>query len=217
MNFMKKFKVTFLFDKNNNLIENFFIKYKSKKDKKYKFKFSKNYKNIKNQDLVFILNYTKILPANFLKKNKLNLVVHASNLPKNKGFAPLSHQVLRGKNKLKISLFEAVKKLDAGNIFIRNNLYLNGTELSKELKKKQCLAIKKIVEKFLAKYPKIKSKKQIGKSTFNKRRTKIDSKIDISKSIKSQFNLLRICDNDLYPCFFYHKNTKYLLKIFKGK
>tara|TARA_Y100000590_G_C15647312_1_gene987364 strand:+ start:215 stop:859 length:645 start_codon:yes stop_codon:yes gene_type:complete len=214
---MKKFKVTFLFDKNNNSIEKFFFKYKNKKNKKYKFTISRNFKNVKNQDIVFILNYTKILPNSFLNKNKLNLVVHASDLPKDRGFAPLSYQILRGKNKIKISLFEAVKKLDSGNIYIKNNLKLNGTELSNELRIKQSLAVRKITENFLSRYPKLKSKKQIGKGNLNKRRTQIDSKIDINKSIKSQFNLLRICDNDLYPCFFYHKNTKYLLKIFKGK
>ena len=58
---MKKFKVTFLFDKNNNSIEKFFFKYKNKKNKKYKFTISRNFKNVKNQDIVFILNYRCLL------------------------------------------------------------------------------------------------------------------------------------------------------------
>ena len=61
----------------------------------------------------------------------------------------------------------------------------------------------------------MKLKKQKGKGNFNKRRTKKDSEININKSIKSQFNHLRICDNDKYPAFFKYKNNKYLLKIFK--
>jgi methionyl-tRNA formyltransferase len=43
-----------------------------------------------------------------------------------------------------------------------------------------------------------------------------DSEININKSIKSQFNLLRICDNEKYPAFFKYKNCKFILKIFKG-
>ena len=58
-------------------------------------------------------------------------------------------------------------------------------------------------------------KKQNGKSSFNKRRTKKDSEININKSIKSQFNLLRICDNNKYPAFFKYRNTKYVIKIYK--
>ena len=44
-----------------------------------------------------------------------------------------------------------------------------------------------------------------------------DSKLNINRSIKSQFNLLRINDNKLYPSFFYYKKNKYLLKIYKEK
>ena len=39
--------------------------------------------------------------------------------------------------------------------------------------------------------------------------------IDLNKNLKSQFNLLRICDNEKYPAFFNYKNKKYILKIFK--
>ena len=35
------------------------------------------------------------------------------------------------------------------------------------------------------------------------------------KSIKSQFNHMRINDNKLYPSFFKHKNCEYILKIYK--
>ena len=73
----------------------------------------------------------------------------------------------------------------------------------------------KILKNFLKNYPRMKLKKQKGKGNFNKRRTKKDSQININKSIKSQFNHLRICDNDKYPAFFKYKNNKYFLKIFK--
>ena len=71
------------------------------------------------------------------------------------------------------------------------------------------------LNKFLKKYPKVKFKKQICKGNFNKRRTPQDLELNINKSIKSQLNLLRICDNDLYPCFFNYKGKKYILKINK--
>ena len=66
----KKFKVTFLIEKNNNWIEQSLIKYKFNLEKKYSFRIQKNYKNIKNEDIVFILNNTKILPENFLNKKE---------------------------------------------------------------------------------------------------------------------------------------------------
>jgi len=96
---IKKYKVTFLIDTSNNWIEKYLKKKNFGLKKEFKFKFESNYKKIKNQDIVFILGYTKILKNNFLKKNKYNLVVHESNLPKGKGFAPVQWQILNKKKK----------------------------------------------------------------------------------------------------------------------
>lgn len=81
----------------------------------------------------------------------------------------------------------------------------------------QAQAYLKIIKKFLIKYPNIKSRPQKGRSNFNLRRRSEDSEININKSIKSQFNLLRICDNEFYPAFFKYKKNKYILKIFHKK
>ena len=88
-------------------------------------------------------------------------------------------------------------------------------KLSEELRAKQAFGKLKIIKKFLLKYPKLISKKQTGKGNFNKKRKPKDSKINIKKSIKSQFNLLRVSDNESYPCYFEYKKQKYVLKIYK--
>ena len=38
--------------------------------------------------------------------------------------------------------------------------------------------------------------------------------LNVSKTIKEQFNLLRVCDNERYPAFFYLNNKKYIIKIY---
>jgi len=40
-----------------------------------------------------------------------------------------------------------------------------------------------------------------------------DSRLDIDRSIKEQFNLLRVVGNEEYPAFFEINGHKYLLKI----
>ena len=67
----KKYKVTFLLDKNNLWFEKQLKNYNFKLKHKYKFKISKNYINVKKQDIVFPLSYTKILPESFFMRNKL--------------------------------------------------------------------------------------------------------------------------------------------------
>jgi methionyl-tRNA formyltransferase len=47
------------------------------------------------------------------------------------------------------------------------------------------------------------------------RRTSKDSEIDICKSISEQFNLLRIADDERYPCFFNYKGYRYKISLTK--
>jgi len=212
-----KYKVTFLLDKSNLWFEKQVRNYNFKLNNKYIFKISKNLNNIKNQNIVFPLSYTKILPESFLQKNELVLIAHSSKLPKDKGFAPLQYQILKNKKKVYISLIKAAKKVDTGSIYYQNSFMLDSTELSDEIRYIQGLQILKIINKFLIKYPNVKSKKQSGKSNFNKRRYPKDSELNVNKTIKQQFNHLRVNDNKLYPSFFYFKGQKYIIKIFKKK
>ena len=214
---MKKYKVTFLLDKSNLWFEKQLKNYNFRLKNKYTFKISKNSNNVKNQNIVFPLSYTKILSESFLQKNELVLIAHSSKLPKDKGFAPLQYQILRNKNKVYMSLIKAVKEADDGPIYFQDYFVLNGTELSDEIRNIQGKQVLNIIRKFLIKYPNVKLKKQIGKSNFNKRRYPKDSQLDIHKSIKQQFNHLRINDNELYPSFFYYKGQKYIFKVFKEK
>ena len=213
----KNFKVTFLLDKSNLWFEKKLRSYNFKLNNKYIFKISKNLNNVKNQNIVFPLSYTKILPQSFLQKNELVLIAHPSKLPKNKGFAPLQYEILKNKKKFYITLIKAEKKVDAGPIYSQNSFILDGTELSDEIRNIQGLQLLKIIKNFLIKYPNIKKTKQAGKASFNKRRNFKDSELNINKTIKQQFNHLRINDNKLYPSFFYIKGQKYIIKVFKEK
>ena len=61
--------------------------------------------------------------------------------------------------------------------------------------------IREMKKKLINKY-KLKSNNLVGKSNFNMRRYAKDSQLDINKTIKDQFNHLRINDNKLYHSFF---------------
>ena len=71
--------------------------------------------------------------------------------------------------------------------------------------------------KYLKKFPNLKQLKQSKKSSYNKKRTPKDSELNLNKTIKEQFNHLRINDNIKFPSFFIYKKTKYFIKIYKEK
>ena len=72
-----------------------------------------------------------------------------------------------------------------------------------------------MIIKFLINIKNLKPIKQRGSSTVYRRRTPNDSELNINKTLKLQFNLLRVVDNERYPAFFKHKNNKYILKVYK--
>jgi methionyl-tRNA formyltransferase len=211
---MESKKIFFLLDPTNFWIEKFLEKSLKDFPKKYNYVITKNQKIIKNS-IVFVLSYTKILKKNFISRNKKILILHPSKLPKDKGFAPVQNQILRNKRLIHCCLLEVDEKVDSGDIIYRDTFLLSGHELSDEIRKKQAIAQLKLIRKFLKNYPKFIAYKQKGISTFNKRRKPEDSELNINRNIKSQFNLLRICDNDLYPAFFRYKKNIYIIKIFK--
>ena len=51
-----------------------------------------------------------------------------------------------------------------------------------------------------------------GLKTYKKRKPE-DSKLDINKDIKSQFDLMRIADPNRYPAFFIIHGRKYKIKL----
>lgn len=168
---------------------------------------------IKSGNVAFFLSCFEIITQEYLKLNEHNIVVHASDLPKGKGWSPATWQILEGKNDIPITLFEATEAVDAGDYYIKDILHLDGTELIDEWQKKLGQKIIYMCLEFINNYAHIKSKPQVGETTFYERRKPEDSKLDINKTIKEQFNLLRTVDNEKYPAFFVINNKKYSLKI----
>ncbi len=214
---MKK-KIAFLFDNKNLWIKKYFnYKNINFSKKKYSLNFFTNKSKVKNFDVVFVLGYTKKLSNKFLKNNILTLLVHESNLPYGRGSAPIQWQILKNKKNIKICLIMVDKKLDCGDIILKDQMIFKGDELNGEIREKQAKYTLKIINNFLKKYPKFIRKKQKGLPTYFRKRNELDSKLNINKSIKKQFNLLRICDNENYPAYFVFKSNKYKLKIYKEK
>lgn len=167
-------------------------------------------------DIVFILSYHKIIPLEQLKANRHNIVIHASALPQGKGWAPMFWQVLEGKNKIPFTMFEASSGVDDGDIYMQKTLHLTGYELNDLLRDKQANFIMDMCIDFIKKYDDYKHPhRQNGEESFYSKRSAKDSELDVNKTIKEQFNLLRISNNDDYPAFFEIDGHKYNLKIEK--
>ncbi len=175
----------------------------------------RNHDEIREGIIAFYLGCIKITPSEILDKNKYNMVVHESDLPKGRGFAPMTWQILEGINNIPICLFEASDGFDEGNIALKDVIKLDGHELCPEWRDLQGQKTIEICQKLISSNAPIKTIVQQGKSTSYKRRNKEHSRLDPNKTIAEQFQLLRVVDNYRYPAFFDYKGHRYKIKVEK--
>lgn len=168
----------------------------------------------KPYDIVFILSYHRLIPSSVLEKNRHNIVIHASALPKGKGWSPMFWQILEGRNRIPFSMFEASSGVDDGAIYMVRYLELTGYELNTELRALQAEKVLQMCREFIDGYDAfLPPNPQKGHETFYAKRGQKESRLDSDKSIREQFNLLRIVDNEHYPAYFEIDGRRYTLKI----
>lgn len=185
--------------------------------KGYRVQWVHNKEELLAADFCFYLSCGQIVPVHILSQYKHNLVVHESDLPQGRGWSPLTWQILEARSRIPATLLEAAEKVDSGAIYAQEWMTFEGHELVHEMREKQALATTKLCKKFVEKYSEIleTAREQVGKASFYTRRREADSEIDPTQSIESQFNLLRVVDNQRYPAYFDRQNYRYLLKIEK--
>lgn len=182
----------------------------------YTFVFSNDYEDNVKVDFTFFLSCHKKIKEDYLELSDENFVIHESDLPKGRGWSPLTYQIIEGKNNIKISLIKVSNHFDSGDICLQLAMKFDGYELVEELRQIQFSYSLNLVLQYLKNHNNIVCRKQTGDPSYYKKRLQSDSELDISKTIEEQFNLLRTVDNDRYPAFFYIDGNKYLIKIFKA-
>lgn len=172
--------------------------------------------SIQHGNVMFILSCDKILKKNFLEYHDNNIVIHASDLPKGKGWSPWTWEIESGATSITLTLFEADEKLDSGDWYIKTKCPLNGYELIDDIRDKLIHTQIDMIETYLRTYP-VESVEQSGIETFYPKRNTSNQKLNIDSSLRELFNHLRVCDNERYPAYFYMDDQKYILKIYHSE
>ncbi|OWY27429.1 methionyl-tRNA formyltransferase [Herbaspirillum robiniae] len=170
---------------------------------------------VRPADFCFCLSFSKIISADARKHFKHTLVVHESDLPNGRGWAPMTWQILEGKKRIPVTLIEAVDNVDAGPIYLQEWIDLDGTELNPEWRMLQAHATQRLCLQWLKAYPSIinEARQQTGEGSLYPRRRPGDSKLDPRKTLAEQFDLLRVVDNKDYPAFFEMRGRLYEIGI----
>ena len=79
-----------------------------------------------NPDVVVVVAYGQILPADILNLNKIYFLnVHASLLPKWRGAAPIQRAIMNKDQETGISIMKIIEKLDAGPVLLKSKIKIN--------------------------------------------------------------------------------------------
>ncbi|WP_237262818.1 formyltransferase family protein [Thiomicrorhabdus immobilis] len=166
-------------------------------------------------DLLFLISCSEIINAVDREKFKHVLVIHASDLPKGRGWSPHIWEIVNGACEMTVSLLEADDAVDTGDIWHKLKLKIPSTALYDEINQLLFDAEIALMDYAVKNFGKVIPKPQ-GESvepSYWSKRTPKDSELDIKGSIEEQFNLIRVCDPDRFPAFFYKDGKKFILKI----
>ena len=119
-------------------------------------------------DYIFFPHWSYLVPEEIYKKFEC-INFHMTDLPYGRGGSPLQNLIVRGHQETKLSAIRCVKELDAGPIYLREKLSLNGS--AEEIFIRASRLIESMIVKILSEQPIPIDQDQKGEVTAFKRRT----------------------------------------------
>ena len=169
-------------------------------------------------DLLFLISCSEIVSEADRQAYSKALVIHASDLPQGRGWSPHIWQIIGGATTVTLSLLEAANKVDSGDIWQKLQVNVSKDSLWDEINHAVFDAELKLmdfaVENFGSIEPQVQS--TLIEPTYYPKRTPANSQIDPEKSIKEQFNLIRVCDPDRFPAYFELHGHRFTIRLEKA-
>ena len=156
--------------------------------------FNEAYLNRLKPEKIFIPHWSYFIPDNIYKKFEC-IVFHMTDLPYGRGGSPLQNLIVRGHKKTKISAIKVVKEIDAGDIYLKKDLSLEGT--AKEIYYKATHVIEEMIVEIIENN--IIPEPQTGEPTYFKRRKPEESEIKGLTDLEQVYDYIRMLDADGYP------------------
>lgn len=168
-------------------------------------------------DILFLISCSEIVNSADRSAYGATLVLHASDLPRGRGWSPHIWQIIDGATEITLSLLEAEDRVDSGRIWKKLKFPIPKHALWDEINARLFEAEIELIDFAVSKFNLIQPATQDPsiEPSYYPRRTPADSQIDPSQSIVSQFDRIRISDPNRFPAFFELHGQKYKLILEK--
>lgn len=171
----------------------------------------------KGGDLLFLVSCTQLLSSSVLKLYSRAFVLHASDLPKGRGWSPHIWTILNGEDEITVTLLAAEERVDTGDIFLQRKIKVPDAALWNEINHLLFKVEVDLMRTAVLDFDKLEGVPQDDEitPTYFRKRTPDDSELDIHASLASQFNKMRICDPNRFPAFFELHGVRFKVTVEK--
>jgi methionyl-tRNA formyltransferase len=168
-------------------------------------------------EILFLVSCSEIISTKERDMYLATLVLHASDLPKGRGWSPHIWEIVRGAEVITLSLLEAEDKLDSGRIWQKLDIPIPKHALWDEINQLLFAAEIELINFAIQNFGTASSahQKATDIASYYPKRTPEDSRIDVNKSIAEQFDLIRVCDPNRFPAYFEYLGFRYTLTLEK--
>lgn len=156
--------------------------------------FNIDFLNSFRPDKIFIPHWSYIIKEDILLNYEC-IIFHMTDLPFGRGGSPLQNLILRGFKGTKISALRATNELDAGPIYLKNKLSLDGS--AQEIFERATIVIREMIFTILSK--ELKPVNQQGEVVKFERRKPEQSNLENVKTLEKFYDHVRMLDAEGYP------------------
>jgi len=155
-----------------------------------------------NPKYIFFPHWSLVVPDEILNVATC-VCFHETDLPYGRGGSPLQNLISRGHKETVVSALKMTNELDAGPIYLKTPLSLEG--LAEEIFIRNSHIVAEMIKKIITENP--TPKEQVGEPTIFKRRKPLESRIPEDRdSLESLFDHIRMLDAESYPRAFLERD-----------
>jgi methionyl-tRNA formyltransferase len=148
-----------------------------------------------NPKFIFFPHWSHAVPNEILEMTTC-VCFHETDLPYGRGGSPLQNLIALGHRETVVTAFKMTDELDAGPIYLKEKLSLEG--LAEEVFVRASYIVAGMIKTIITKNP--HPTEQVGKPTFFNRRKPSQSKMPIEKAnLVDLFDHIRMLDAEGYP------------------
>ncbi|MFT5452067.1 MAG: methionyl-tRNA formyltransferase [Enterobacterales bacterium] len=165
-------------------------------------------------DILFLISCSEIISKTDRSKFRKTLIIHASDLPRGRGWSPHIWEIINGSELITLSLLEAEDKVDSGDIWKKMQVRIPKMAMYDQINKIIFDAELELMDFAVNNLFIVTPTKQTEENlTYWPKRSPDDSEVNIFKTLDEQFDLIRVCDPKRFPAFFYKNGKKFNIRI----